>query len=1303
MPRLSWLHLTDLHFGLGGQPPLWPNVREAFFEHLARTHDRTGPRQVVLFSGDFVQQGSKDEFQKLEEKVLAPLWARMKELGSEPYLLAVPGNHDLVRPDVKKPTAALQLLLLPNGFPLIADRLFEEPLGEYREVINQAFANYTEWWRRTPYRHPHVTEGLLPGEFSVTLEEGGARVGVVGLNTTFLQLAGGDYQGRLAWDVRQFLAACTGDPHGDGPSWVRDHDVCLLMTHQGPEWLDERSRNAVYSEINPAGRFAVHLFGHMHENVARASSFGGGETLRHWQGSSLFGLEKFGDPPRDDRRHGYSAGTIDFNGSSASLRNWPSEAVNDTINPWRFEKDSKRFVLDEDGGTRPVVIPIRARTRRPSSARPDSAGAGPALSIGDRQALDAYIQAARKLWDIVDLAGLPEDDRHLAMQRFVLRQLFVPLRLTVEAPAHQEWSDDAVQQLEQRRQERRLTEAGRGVREGLAAGNEPKKYSIGERLRPVIIPPKRGRKKGKQKQTPAPPLVPRLVILGDPGGGKTTLLRWLATAYLMRSMKDPDFAKLPDAASLPEKDWLPVLIRCRDLDRSRIEKQEVTIDDVLRQSLSKLELNPSQVEPLVTLLRRMVERGEVLLLVDGLDEITDPQLRSLFCGWIETVAERFPSPLVATSRIVGYREMKRRLRGGFEHATLADLTPEDKDEFVRRWCEVTIPEPSRRQAEADKLRQAIHGPHSDRIERLTGNPMLLTTLALVQRKVGKLPSKRHKLYWEAVGVLLNWRADVDEPIDADEALPQLQYVAYAMCDRGVQRLRRDELLKLLEGVRTDYPHIRPVQRQTPEAFLAQLERRTGLLVETGHEQHHGRPIAVYEFRHLTFQEYLAALALVEGRFPGHEPTNSLAERVGPLAGRLVEVEGVYLYRAEKQVTENWRETLRLCVACCNDDDVDSTLRAILDGGISIADATGDSTASRPSRPVEGDNEPRPEGRAGQAEARARAILAALCLADEPNVSEPTALSVIQRFAAHVGKWDGIGSVTTGLDRAAMELAHSVWRDPLQNALIHEFQARGPENRERPGGLCAMVGMAGLPDNDPAREAWLSDRIAKIGSSDLDMALVACLCIMNYLFYNKIKINKHIFMSGLVGTLIGLLHRSPAAAHAATWTLWWFFSPSGPTGPLTPTPAAFARLKPFLDTTTDGPSLYWLCEIAGKCRAPEAIHALLVALGHSFTPVRRAAASALGEIGDPSATSGLRACLQDSGSDVRSAALKALAQIRGDDTVKSLLSRVDPQAPINASRVTKVAKRLGLSEKEVRRRYEVIASDFGLTLTWQAKE
>ena len=207
----------------------------------------------------------------------------------------------------------------------------------------------------------------------------------------------------------------------------------------------------------------------------------------------------------------------------------------------------------------------------------------------------------------------------------------------------------------------------------------------------------------------------------------------------------------------------------------------------------------------------------------------------------------------------------------------------------RRWCDVTEA-PDRRATAARELIADIHS--TDRIERLTGSPMLLTTMALVKRKIGKLPSRRADLYASAVDVLLNWRREVDDPLDTYEAIPQLEYLAYAMCGRGEQQLRRDEVIKLLDQMREEYPQVHAIATTGLE-FLDQLERRTGIVIEAGEVRHRGRPVPVYEFRHLTFQEYLAGLALVDGLgFPaatgrrawrttsGHWPVQPPWARVG---------------------------------------------------------------------------------------------------------------------------------------------------------------------------------------------------------------------------------------------------------------------------------------------------------------------------------------------------------------------------------------------------------------------------------------
>jgi len=101
----------------------------------------------------------------------------------------------------------------------------------------------------------------------------------------------------------------------------------------------------------------------------------------------------------------------------------------------------------------------------------------------------------------------------------------------------------------------------------------------------------------------------------------------------------------------------------------------------------------------------------------------------------------------------------------------------------------------------------------------------------------------------------------------------------------------------------------------PADLVEVLERRSSLLIEAGHVRIDGRELPVYEFRHLTFQEYLAGLALVDGRFPGHEKGVRLAGRVAPLAG-VVREQDTRFGSPESVVTANWREPLRLCLAAC---------------------------------------------------------------------------------------------------------------------------------------------------------------------------------------------------------------------------------------------------------------------------------------------------------------------------------------------------------------------------------------------------
>lgn len=855
-----------------------------------------------------------------------------------------------------------------------------------------------------------------------------------------------------------------------------------------------------------------------------------------------------------------------------------------------------------------------------------------------------YRALALKACDIVDLANLPEDDRHLASRELELRRLYVALRLHPEVRADDEVGEQTLLALES---QRRTGWDGQGQ----GSGGETRLVSLGERL-------------GAAK---------RLVVLGDPGAGKSTLLRWLATAYLLRLHADPDWKDLPDIASLPETDWLPILIRCRDLP-----PESVTLDAMLQHSLRKSELAEAQCDALRQLLRGKLERGEALLLIDGLDEITDPGARARFAEQIEAIHRAYPrAPVVATSRIVGYREMSHRIRAGFEHLAVADLTREDKDDFARRWCALTEP-PDRREVTAADLMCDIHS--SDRIERLTGNPMLLTTMALIKRKIGRLPQRRVDLYEKAVEVLLNWRSAVDTAMDAREALPQLEYLAHAMCADGIQQLREDQALDLLRQCRVDYPNIYPVSRHSPEDFLALLERRTGLLIQSGYARHQGRSVPIYEFRHLTLQEYLAGLALVQGHYRGRDANRSLAKVIAPLAGQV----GVTNSNrpegpSEIAVVENWREALRLCLALCPDEQVDATLRSILQC------LPGEREAARP-----------------------RAVQAALCLADEPNAGPEVAGEIIQTVVAVIGVEDGTGHVTNRLDAAVLELASSRWAVAMGDALLDEF-LRQPDPRQRlsSGGLYSML--QGVLVRRASIPSWLEEATARLVLCDEREATGIALTVMELAFREQ-----DCRVAGLADGLIRRLSGGAAATQAVAWALVWLTGAWPARSPETRVELAPLQLASLVAAAAreecDSEALRFLCGVFALHRTVEAVPVLLYRLRHSPARTQAEILQTLGAIGEASGVMAIRTYLKDADESLRRAALGGLARTCEDEADRKLLSEqclevldsLDPLDLISEQRVAQAAMDCGLPEPEIRQRYERLAERFGLTLSWTAE-
>jgi predicted MPP superfamily phosphohydrolase len=319
---VTFLHLSDLHVGISQDRWLWPTVKSAFYADLRRLLPTSGLPDVVVFSGDLVQQASVTEYVRLTE-ILHELWGVFRELGCNPILVPVPGNHDLTR----RPEDDLAANALRDWWtvPRVRKAFWAKAKG-YPEFLHDSFAHYQQFvasLHQASIPMPQVvTHGLIPGDLAAQITVGDHTIGVVGLNSAWLQVGEGQFKGRLDVDPRQLMAVVDSDPD----AWCGQNAANLLVTHHPESWLHLESQSVWKAEINCGTRFDCHLYGHMHEQQSSVVALGGYEGRRLLQGASLFGLEQVSNQ-KIERIHGYSVNQISRQGHGKGLRQWPRKAT----------------------------------------------------------------------------------------------------------------------------------------------------------------------------------------------------------------------------------------------------------------------------------------------------------------------------------------------------------------------------------------------------------------------------------------------------------------------------------------------------------------------------------------------------------------------------------------------------------------------------------------------------------------------------------------------------------------------------------------------------------------------------------------------------------------------------------------------------------------------------------------------------------------------------------------------------------------------------------------------------------------
>lgn len=321
MDKINYLHFSDLHIGDKHHNGLLSQTKKILFDDIEHIISKMSSLDVVFFTGDFVHKGKKEEFDILND-FIGDLWSVFNKCNQDPYLLCIPGNHDIERIDDKN-NAVQKVMSNWINEDLKRDFFWNSP-NEYHDFIISRFGNYTDWYEKIAIKKPkNIIKGYLPGDFSCSLKIRELNLGVVGLNSAFLQLSNGDFKKKIGVYNNQ-MSFLFKDKYFE---WLQNQDLSILLTHHSTEWFEPDSLNDYNKEIYTEDSFIDHLCGHMHEPNYENNSRNGFQSKRQFVSPSLFGLEYIDDKSIIKRIHGYTGGMYEVESGNITKTIWPRISI----------------------------------------------------------------------------------------------------------------------------------------------------------------------------------------------------------------------------------------------------------------------------------------------------------------------------------------------------------------------------------------------------------------------------------------------------------------------------------------------------------------------------------------------------------------------------------------------------------------------------------------------------------------------------------------------------------------------------------------------------------------------------------------------------------------------------------------------------------------------------------------------------------------------------------------------------------------------------------------------------------------
>lgn len=256
----------------------------------------------------------------------------------------------------------------------------------------------------------------------------------------------------------------------------------------------------------------------------------------------------------------------------------------------------------------------------------------------------------------------------------------------------------------------------------------------------------------------------------------------------------------------------------------------------------------------------LLRNGRAVVILDGLDELVEPELRRRVVRLIEGFAHQYPlTPIVVTARKVGYSEAPLS-SSLFTQGTVDEFDTDQVTTYVARWFALDAATPAARRA---RLAESFVAESAE-IAELRRNPLLLALLCAMYSSEHYLPRNLAQVY-ERCAVMLFDRWDsmrgITLPVQFHGrlrgAVQHLAWFLFNSTESG-RALPRSRIVHLLADYLVSKSFDTDDASAAAEEFAEFCTGRAWILTDVGTTRNE----PLFGFTHRTFMEYFAAERMV---------------------------------------------------------------------------------------------------------------------------------------------------------------------------------------------------------------------------------------------------------------------------------------------------------------------------------------------------------------------------------------------------------------------------------------------------------